>query len=666
MFDQIYKTQKDTYVVGRESFNRKMMTLSANPDEIGAFLFGQPCIGKTSALLAFCAVLKQERSHVPVYIDPKTLENKSINTVVSEIMIQCATQMGICFELSDDPVKDFTQRFLSTIHKQLRSLDKRLIICIDEFDLPLNSSSIIHPFYLWLKANLINFEGNIFFILTGGQKSSDLADLYLPYFTGFQLYHLAPMTLDETLTLVRYVERNNSIQWPEKIVAAIHKFSGGYPLIIDAVCREFRTLPYAASPDQTFSGVMMRYDKTMAFIWEKMTIAQKLVVACLAETGQCLSLWQIEKHLNEIRSSLFYNRLKDAIQMLEIWKIICQNNRGYQLNCGFFSAWVRQKYPLQTILNIEDATPLISDYLYQAASHLFHSNRINDALIVGQHIISIHSEHIEANQMVADILIDQNHCIQAQKILEQLYKIQPDAAKSRLIHALKIQANALEALYAYSIDDYRHSMTNAHLKNIKLRYADPKDQNNHLLIVYEKILELDPDAREIHEKYIQLILKHQKVKDFQRKIAYEKDILSHELNAYLLTEATNKVKQLQNRILFSQIYLKALDALLSGKSHDASDLFLRVVYMDEKCKDARRFLYLARNYTDNVEAAIKQSHQIKKRSEHVIPEKHEKEFDEDQLSVDFSRKQRSNILLWLFLMILVMVAIYVMMDGSLK
>jgi tetratricopeptide (TPR) repeat protein len=473
------------------------------------------------------------------------------------------------------------------------------------------------------------------------------------------------MSFEETRALVRYIERNNSIQWPEKIIGEIHEFSGGYPLIIDAICREFRNLPYASSPDQTFSGVMLRYDKTLKIIWESLPIEQKLVTACLAESDRSLSQWQIEQRLDETRSSLFYDRMKHALQMLEIRQIISQNNDGYNINCAFFSSWICKNHPINMISNKVNTLPLVSDYLYHAASYLYQSDRIDDALNVGHHIIRIHPRHIEANQMVADILIANDHCIQAQKILDQLYQVKSDAAKSRLINALKIQANSLEVLYAYSIDDYRHSLTNAHLKNIKLRYADPKDQNNHLLIVYERILELDPDAHDIHEKYIQLILKHQKVKDFQKKIAYEKDILSHELNAYLLTEATNKVKQIQNRILFSQIYLKALDALLSGQSQNASDLFLRVYYMDEKCKDARRFLYISRHYSDEIESAIKVSLMTKK-----LPEKKssEEQFDDiveiEQLPA--KSNQKSNILLWTFLLILILVAIYVMMDGSLK
>ena len=663
MFVQIYKTQKDTYVVGRESFFKQMLTLLANLDENGAFLFGQPFIGKTSALDAFCALIYQKRMHVPVYIDPQTLDDTSLETIISEIMTRTTSHMEIGFDISEDPVNDFTHRFLPMIQNQLKS-DQRLIVCMDEFDLPDDTSAIIHPFYLWLKSVLSYLSGEIFFILTGGQLSTDITDIYMPLFSNFRLHHLSPMSLEETMVLVRYVERNNSIQWPEKIVGTIHDFSGGYPLIIDAVCREFRNLPYAASPEQTFQGVMLRYDKTMKLIWDKATIDQKLVTACLAEADQFLSQWQIEQRLDETRNSLFYERLKHALLMLETWQIITQHNDGYQINCKFLSAWIRKNHPIPTILRNVDSLPLVSDYLYQAASHLFQSNRINDSLEVGQHIIRIHPKHIEANQMVADILIAQDHCIQAQKILEQLYKIKPDAARSRLINALKIQANALESLYAYSIDDYRHSSTNAHLKNIKLRYADPKDQNNHLLIVYERILELDPNAREIHEKYIHLILKHQKVNDFQRKIAYEKDILSHELNAYLLTEATNKVKQLQNRILFSQIYLKALEALLSRKSQNASDLFLRVVYMDEKCKDARRFLYLSRHYSDEIESAIQESLIVKKPEKVLSEEQPEKETESDQLSA--KSHQNSNILLWFFLLILILVAIYVVMDGSLK
>jgi hypothetical protein len=664
MFDQIYKTQEDNYVVGRNSFIQQMLTMASHPNENGAFLFGQPRIGKTSALVSFCAYVHKMKIHVPLYLDPQKIEEQSSESIISDIMANVATKTNIPYEMSDSPENYFVNRFLPKIHDQLPP-SQRIIICIDEFDLPDGSPDTIHPLYLWLKSTLSHLKGEIFFILTGGQYSTDITNLYMPLFSDFRLHHLSTMSFDETMALVRYVERNNSIQWPEKIVGTIHDFSGGYPIVIDAVCREFRHLPYAASPNQTFSGVMLRYEKTMKLIWEKFTIDQKLVIACLAEVDHCLSQWQIEQRLDETRNSLFYERLKHALQMLEIWKIIIQQANGYQVHCAFLSAWIRKNHPIQTILSKMDVLPLVSDYLYQAASHLFQSNRIKDALEVGQHIIRIHPEHIESNQMVADILIDQDHCIQAQKILEKLHKVKPDAAKSRLIHALKIQANSLEILYAYSIDDHRHSPTNSHLKNIKLRYSDPKDQNNHLLIVYERILELEPDAQEIHEKYINLILKHQKVKDYQRKIAYEKDILSHELNAYLLTEATNKVKQLQNRILFSQIYLKALDALLSKQNQTASDLFLRVVYMDEKCKDARRFLYLSRHYSDSIESKIQESLTIKKIPEKVTTDE-QSEIIIDEVQFPEKTYQKSNLLLWIFLLILIFVAIYVMMDGSLK
>jgi tetratricopeptide (TPR) repeat protein len=664
MFVQIFKTLKDTYVVRRELFIKQMLILLSNPDENGAFLFGQPCIGKTSALDALCAFINNERVNIPVYIDPQTFDDKSLEAIVSEIMLCVSAALECNFDISKNPVNDFNNSFLPMIHDNLK-LNQRLVVCIDEFYPHDDSSQAVHPFYLWLKSILPELKGEIFFILTGGRLSSDITDIYLPFFSGFRLFHLAPMSFDETTAMVRYVERNNSIQWPEKIIGEIHEFSGGYPLIIEAVCREFRNLPYASSPDQTFSGVMLRYDKTLKLIWKSLTIEQKLVAACLAESDKHLSQWQIEQRLDETRTSLFYERMKQALQMLEISQVISQNKDGYIIHCAFFSSWICRNHPVNMIVKNLDTLPLVSDYLYQAASYLFQSDRIDDSLKVGQHIIRIHPRHIEANQMVADILIAQDHCIQAQKILDQLYTIKPDAARSRLIHALKIQADSLEALYAYSIDDYRHSITNAHLKNIKLRYADPKDQNNHLLIVYERILELDPDAHDIHEKYIQLILKHQKVKDFQRKIAYEKDILSHELNAYLLTEATNKVKQIQNRILFSQIYLKGLDALLSGQSQNASDLFLRVYYMDEKCKDAKRFLYLSRHFSDEIQRSIKESLKAKKQPDKVLSEEQfENETEVVQLSVKSTYK--SNLLLWIFLFMLIVVAIYVMMDGSLK
>jgi hypothetical protein len=108
-----------------------------------------------------------------------------------------------------------------------------------------------------------------------------------------------------------------------------------------------------------------------------------------------------------------------------------------------------------------------------------------------------------------------------------------------------------------------------------------------------------------------------------------------------------------------------LDALLSGQSQNASDLFLRVYYMDEKCKDARRFLYLSRHYSDEIESTIKASLVRKKLPEKVSSE----ELTENTVEIEQlpeKSNHKSNFLLWIFLLILIVVAIYVMMDGTLK
>jgi predicted ATPase len=181
MFVQIYKTLKDTYVVGRESFIKQILILLSNPDENGAFLFGQPCIGKTSALDALCAIVNQDRIYIPVYLDPQTLDDTALEKVVSEIMIRIAAEININFDISKEPLNDFETSFLPMIHDQLKP-NQRLIVCIDEFNL---RDASIHPFYLWLKSLLPNLNSEIFFILTGGRLSSDITDIFLPFFLAF-------------------------------------------------------------------------------------------------------------------------------------------------------------------------------------------------------------------------------------------------------------------------------------------------------------------------------------------------------------------------------------------------------------------------------------------------------------------------------------------------
>ncbi|KPA12526.1 hypothetical protein MHK_007262 [Candidatus Magnetomorum sp. HK-1] len=666
-FVQIYKTQNEIFVVGRDTFFKQVLSLLPSPEENGAFLFGQRGIGKTSALNGLCAFINQLNVHIPIYIDPSEYKDASVENILLDIMSQAIGKLGKKFNKTDNPIYDFEHLFLPMIREQLLP-ERRLLICVDEFG-PEKSKKTksINPFYLFFKDIESKLEGELFFILTGGRNTSDLTDIYLSTFTNLRLHKLLPMNFVETKALVRQTERNNSIQWPEKIIHKIHTFSGGFPILTDAVSRELRNLPYGETLNATIPGVMQRYENTMEWIWEGLNQDEQIVVACIAESKQRMSQWQIEQSLNETRTSLFFDRLKNAIQMLEIWQIISQNSDGYAIKCSFISEWIRKVHPVQTILEDINYLPQVSDYLFQAAYQLFQINRIDDAIQVGQHIINIHPEHIEANQMVADIMITQDRCIEAQKILENLYQINSEAAKSRLIHALKIQAEALESLYGYTIGDYRHTPINSYLKNIKLRYSELKDQNNHLLIVYEKILSLAPDIKDIHEKYVRLILKHQKIKDYQRKLAYEKDVLSNELNAYLLTEATSKVKQLQNRILFTQIYLKALDALSSKDNQKATDLFVRVVYMDEKCKDARRFLYLSQHYSPKIESAIQETLSIQPPLPSTPTDTNSLIEVEAEIEQIPDRVQHKNsILLWIFLILSLIIAAYIMMDGTLK
>ena len=663
-FVQIYKTNDENFVVGRDIFFKQILSLLPSPEENGAFLFGQRSIGKTSALQGLCSYIQQSNLHISMYIDPAQHDNVSIEKILLDIMSQTFDLLGKKIDQTENPIHDFENRFLPFLRDHLLPA-KRLVIFVDEFAMEkAKESQTMHPFYSWFKNIESKFEGEVFFIFTGGRNTGDLKNIYLSTLTNLRLHKLSPMNFIETKALVKYTERNNSIQWPEKIIYNIHAYSGGLPILSDAVSRELRNLPYGESPKATFQGVMNRYKTTLEWIWGGLNQDEKIVAACIAESKKRMSQWEIEQYLNKNLTSLYYDRLKNAIQMLEIWQFLNQDSNGYAIKCSFMAEWIRRVYTVQTIIEDTNYLPQVSDSLFQAANQLFKINRIDDAIKVGQHIININPEHIEANQMVADIMIKQDRCMEAQKILENLYNINSEAARSRLINALKIQVEALEALYGYTIEEYRHTPTNPYLKNIKLRYAELKDQNNHLLIVYEKILSLAPDLKEIHDKYVNLILKHHKINDYKRSISYEKDVQSNELNAYLLTEATSKVKQLQNRILFFQIYLKALDALIAKDYQKATDLFVRVVYMDEKCKDARRFLYLAKNNTPEIESAIQATITFKpppkiKDSNPPI----EVEADIEEI---YDEKQKNNIKLWIFLISLLLIAAYIMMDGTIK
>jgi formylglycine-generating enzyme required for sulfatase activity len=188
--------------------------------------------------------------------------------------------------------------------------------------------------------------------------------------------------------------------------------------------------------------------------------------------------------------------------------------------------------------------------------------------------VSLNPNHVRANQLLADLLLAQGELAEARELLERLYEYQPAAARSRLVQALLAQADIF------------------------------KDEDE-LLALYERVLQIDPSQRkatvgveEIRRARRRRDMKYglQKLTELEQEGRYEvaldmartlADQYPHE------REWEADLERLERKTHLADLYQRGLSALEAGDRERAQTLLAQVVALEPGYEEATRYLHQA-------------------------------------------------------------------------
>lgn len=334
---------------------------------------------------------------------------------------------------------------------------------------------------------------NIIFVI--GRKVDELSNITISRFGKIPAQQVSLLKHDDIVKLVRLSETNKSLSWSNDTVEAVWQLTSGHPFLTQCLCYHiWERLCRQASdepPTVTLKDVQEAIPDTLIFsrnalesLWRGLPSAAQVVASALAEAGGMYKA-DLNNLLSQGSVQRVIRELNDAPRLLTDWDLIEEIDGNYRFRVELIRRWVAEYKSFHQALELalNQANP-DADRLYQKAQELYDEPFLDEALILLRRVLEKFSAHVKANQLLADILIEQKNYGEARDILEKLYQFQPTAALSRLIQALLLLAKS----------------NNSEDEQLKL---------------YKRILAIDPKHPEAKRKK-QEILNSQQLKKQQR------------------------------------------------------------------------------------------------------------------------------------------------------
>ena len=555
--------------IGRTDIIKEIQNILMKNNENGLILYGQRRIGKTSVLLELEANLSKQKQFIPIYFD---LQDKA-SLSLDEILHNLTGLISQKFETSFSSLKNgnlsenFNKDFLPELESNL-AVESSLILLFDEFDLldSQNYSHVFSSFLPYLK-NLLSFDARkIKLIFVLGRRPEDLSSTYLSLFKNIQSLNLSLLSYEETNSLIRLSEENNSLVWSDEIIKYINHLTGGHPYLTQQLCHiiweniheEFhKKIPQVELKhvDNAIPKAIKRSINSLEWLWDGLGSAERLVISAFAESGpELVSLEEMEKKLQENSVQILMGELRNAPIALEELSLIKRENDKFKIIMEILRIWIVERKPLARIQEELDKIQPVAESFFQAAYSLYQSGELNETKQLLRRSLGHNPNHMKANELLAGILFEENRLTEARELLENLYKYSPLAAKPKLVQVMLLQAKE---------------------ENIENR-----------LELYEKILEIQPENSEALSEYKNLWEK-------RGDLAFENNDFENALQAYKKSKSMNKIEEVEKKIYLNDLYINAMEILEKNKLKESQELFAKILSIDPEFREATRFMHLA-------------------------------------------------------------------------
>ena len=450
-----------TTFIERTDILRDVMLILRHDKQNAMVLYGQRCIGKTSVLQHLKTYLPTQGDYYPIYFDLQDKAHLTLAQVVNELAKSIANTLNYAEpDLGEQPEAMFQDSWLPDILQNL-SENAALVLLFDEFDVfdePKAELAGVR-FYPYIRQLLDYNPRHLNFIFTGGRSIDDLDPMAISLFIGIPpIKRLSLLNQADTTKLVRFSEGNNSLIWPNEAIECVWQYTHGHPFLTQQVCYQVWAQAYesgktsekmpTATPadvENVIFDVLDASRNRMAWLWEGLPPAERVVAAAMAEAGgKVMTEKALEKKLYESGVRVVIRELQNAPHLLQDWDLLALTEAGYQFQVELIRRWIRENKPLQRIQVELDRIDPVAEKIFQAAGVLHKENQLELSAQQLREAIALNPNHLGAHQLLADILLAQGQAEEAKILLEKLYYYQPLTARSRLIQALLALAQKTE------------------------------------------------------------------------------------------------------------------------------------------------------------------------------------------------------------------------------
>ena len=239
--------------------------------------------------------------------------------------------------------------------------------------------------------------------------------------------------------------------WSEKSLDRIWALTSGHPFLTQALASQIWENAYEEEPDNApeiepemvddaILATLESSRNTLRWLWDGLGPAEKVVASALAQAGdKIVTDTSLEDILRESGVRILIRELQNAPQLLEDWDILEEANGGYKFKVELLRRWIIEHKPLSSVQEELDHIQPVAENMFQAASGLYRGRDLEAAENLLKQALNLNPSHVRASELLAEILISQERLDEAQTILEELFKLAPIAARSRLVQVYLMQ-----------------------------------------------------------------------------------------------------------------------------------------------------------------------------------------------------------------------------------
>ena len=436
---------KSTAFIGRTDILQAVLRVLRHPQDNAIVLYGQQRMGKTSILQALEVDLLEDNRYCPVAFNLIDKAQESLEQVLQGLARQISQVLSIDpphFE--HDPKATFHQ-WLSQVLKQPSA--QILVLLFDEFDVLDEPNNMRKNFFPYLRDLLAINPQRCKFVFTIGRKIEELNTIVLSLFKGIPSQQVSLLDDQETTQLVRLSETNQTLSWSNEAIDKIRYWTHGHPHLTQRFCSSVWDDIYDQHPtqlptatltdvDTAFIRVLNASRNSLEWLWDGLPPTERVIVSALAQTKSVVKTEaDLEALLRQSGVHVQIRDLQNALHLLQNWDLIeLTTVSGYRFRVELIRFWIAKfKHPAKTQEELDRINPA-ADSLYQTACQLYQDHHIKGAEDTLRLVIKSKSDHLGANLLLADILVERKQFTEVIKILNKHHEYSP--ARQRLISAL--------------------------------------------------------------------------------------------------------------------------------------------------------------------------------------------------------------------------------------